>query len=118
MFRLTAVVLATTLCLPAAEVTKPDIRTIALVIPTGALVRIKTTSKQTIQGKLTNTTSEGVTLQVVEKDQITERTVPFADMKSIKQTNKPIGVGKTVLIALGMIYGIAFLIGLAFGYNN
>ena len=115
MFRLIAITLATTLCLPAAEVAKPDIRAIALEIPAGVPVRIKTTDKNTVQGKLTAVTSDGVTLQAVDKDQITERTVPFAQMKSIKQTNKPMSAVAAVLITLGVLYGIGLIIGLAIG---
>ena len=115
MFRLTAIVLSTILCLPAAEVTKPDIRTIAREIPTGVPVLIKTTSKQSIQGKLANITAEGVTLQVVEKGQINDRTVPFSDMKSIKQTNKPMGGAKSALITLAVLYAFGALLSLAIG---
>jgi len=115
MFRLIALALAAALCLPAAEPTKPDIRTAALAIPTGAPVRIKTTAQQTVQGKLTAITSDGVVLQVVEKDVIADRSVPFAEMKSIKQTNKPMSSGKVVLITLAVLYGIGLLIGLAVG---
>ena len=115
MFRLIAVTLAATLCLPAAEVAKPDIRAVALEIPSGVPVRIKTTDKKAIQGKLTAVTSDGVTLQVVEKDQVTERTVPFAEMKSIKQTNKQMSSGVVVLITLGVLYGLGIIVGLALG---
>lgn len=115
MFRQIAITLATVLCLPAAEVAKPDIRAIALEIPSGVPVRVKTTDKKTVQGKLTAVTSDGVTLQVIEKDQITERAVPFAEMKSIKQTNKPMSSGAVVLMTLAVIYGIGLIIGLAIG---
>ena len=118
MFRPIAITLATILCLPAAEVAKPDIRAIALEIPSGVPVRIKTTYKKTVQGKLTAVTSDGVTLQVVDKDQITERTVPFAQMKSIKQTNKPMSAGAVVLIALGVFYLIGIIVvGIGLGFS-
>ena len=115
MFRLTSIALAATLCLPAAELAKPDIRTVALEIPTGVSVRIKTIGKQTVQGKLVAITSEGVSLQMVEKDQIAERSMPFSDMKSIRQTNKPMSAGKVVLLAIGVTYGILVIIGIAIG---
>ncbi|HEY3442784.1 MAG TPA: hypothetical protein VGK29_18635 [Paludibaculum sp.] len=115
MFRLIAIILAATLCLPAAEVAKPDMRAVALEIPTGSPVRIKTLSKETVQGKLTAITTDGVTLQVLEKDQISERSVAFHDVKSIQQTNKPMSAGKVVLITLAVLYGIGALIGLAIG---
>ena len=115
MFRLIALVLSATLCLPGAEVAKPDIRSLALEIPTGAPVRVRTTGKQTIQGKLTAVSSEGVTLQILDKDQITDRTVPFAAMKSITQTNKPMSSGKVVLITLGVLYAFGALLSLAIG---
>lgn len=83
MIRLVAIILAATLCLPAAGTGQPGVRALALEIPSGALVRIKTTDKQTIRGKLTTLTAEGVTLQLLENDRITERTVPFNSMKSI-----------------------------------
>lgn len=115
MFRLIALVLAAALCLPAAEPAKPDIRAIALEIPTGSPVRIRTFGKTTVQGKLTAITTDGVTLQVLEKDRILERSVAFGDVKSIQQTNKPMSGGKVVLITLVVLYGIGALIGLAIG---
>jgi hypothetical protein len=115
MCRLIAITLAVTLCLPAEQAAKPDIRAVALEIPTGVPVRIRTVSKQTIHGKLTAVTPDGVTLQVLEEDRITERAVPFTGMKSIKQTNKPMSGGKVVLITLGVLYAIGALIGLAIG---
>ena len=110
-----AIFLAAAICLPAAESAKPNIRTAALAIPTGAPVRIKTTAKQTVQGKLTAVTSDGITLQVVDRDVIADRSVPFSEMESIKQTNKPMSSGKVVLITLAVLYGIGLLIGLAVG---
>ncbi|MBL0157796.1 MAG: hypothetical protein IPP47_11935 [Bryobacterales bacterium] len=115
MFRLIAIILAATLCLPAAENAKRDPRTDVLTIPSGAMVRIKTTGKQTIEGRLNASTPESVTLQVLTNDQITERTVAFADMKSIRQTNKPMSAGKQTMIALGMVWGILTLISVAIG---
>ncbi len=110
MFRPIAMVLAATLCLPTVEAAKPDPREAVLVIPAGASVRIKTIDKQTIEGRLGATTSESVTVQILAKDQIRERTVAFAEMKSIRQTNKPMSAGKAVLITLGVIYSIAYII--------
>lgn len=115
MSRLIAIFLTATFCLPAAEPAKSDVQTVALTIPTGVPVRIKTTAKQTIQGKLIGVESDSVILQIVERDRITERTVPFAQMKSIKQTNKPMSAGGVVLITLGVLYGIGLIIGLALG---
>lgn len=105
MFRLVAIVLATALSLPAEKIAEPDNRAIALVIPTGVMVRIKTTSKQSIEGRLNAITPESVTLQVLVNDQIAVRTVPFAEMRSIKQSNKPMPAGKQVLITLGVAIG-------------
>lgn len=115
MFRLTTFVIVTALCLPAAESAKRDPRTAVLAIPAGAMVRIKTTNKQTVEGRLNGSTPESVTLQVLTNDQITERTVAFADMKSIQQTNKPMSAGKQVIIALGVLWGILTLISVAIG---
>ncbi len=115
MFRLIAIVLASTLCLPSVEAAKPDPRTAALVIPAGATVRIKTIDKQTIEGRLGATTPESVTVQVLAQNQISERTVAFAEMKSIQQTNKPMAQGKEVLITLGFLYLILAGISMAFG---
>lgn len=111
MYRLIALVLTTMLCVPAADVAKPSIRAATLEIPTGAMVRIKTTGKQTIHGKLVNISEEAVTLQLIENDRITERSVPFANVKSIRQTDKPMSAGKGVVIVLGVFIGLAWLIG-------
>ncbi len=111
MFRFIAIVLAGALCLPAADVNKADIRAIALSIPAGALVRIKTTDRQTIRGKLTAISAEGVTLQLLENNRIVERTAPFSSMKSIQETNRPLTAGKAVLIFFGVMFGLAYLIG-------
>lgn len=111
MYRLIALVLATLLCVPAADAGEPDIRATALEIPAGALVRVKTTGKQTIHGKLIAISADAVILQLIENDRITERSVPFATMKSIKQTDKPMSAGKGVLIVMGVVFGLAWLIG-------
>jgi hypothetical protein len=110
MFRLIVTILAVMLCLPAAETAKPDARTAALAIPSGALVRIKTSSKQTFEGKLTGMTAEGVRLMVLDNDRIAEREVPFSEIKSIQERNKPMSAGKGILIALGVIYGLIMLV--------
>ncbi len=118
MFRPIALIVAATLCLPAAEAARPDIRAIALEIPTGAMVRIKTTDKQTVQGKLTAVSGEGVTLLLLENDRITERPVPFSSIKSIQQTGKPMSAGKGVLIFLGLFYGVVMIASLIYAAVN
>lgn len=113
MFRLSALLLVAALCLPAKQIPKRDVRAIALEIPAGASVRIKLEGKQPVQGRLAAISEEGLTVQVIVRDRIEARSVAFAEMRSIQQTNKPMGAGAAVLITFGVIYSLGVIFALA-----
>ena len=110
MFRLIAFTLAATLCLPAEAFAKSDLRASARRVSKGGVVRIQTLAQKTVQGRLAEVTSDGVTLAVIEnyrineKYQITERIVPFAEMKSIKEINRLVPSNPLVRIAEAIVY--------------
>ncbi|MBI5282904.1 MAG: hypothetical protein HY858_14560 [Candidatus Solibacter usitatus] len=106
--RLLAIVLSLTLCLPAAEL---DLRAKALQIPTGAPILLKTTARQTLRGRLNAVSDAGIAMQLVENNAIAERTVPFSEIKSLKQTGKPMHPGYVVLLTLGVLWLFGIIIG-------
>ncbi|MBI5086662.1 MAG: hypothetical protein HZB13_18960 [Acidobacteria bacterium] len=99
--RLLALVLSLTLCLPAAEL---DLRAKALQIPIGAPILLKTTASQTLRGHLKAVSDGGITMQLVQNNSISERTIPFAETKSLKQTNKRMHPGYVVLLTFGVLW--------------
>jgi hypothetical protein len=115
MFRLTAMVLAAALCLPAAQTAKPDPGSVAAAIPIGAMVRIKTLDKQTLEGRLTGFTGDGITVQTGEGPRLATRTVAFAEMRSIQHTNKPLSPLANKLIVIGVVWAVLAGLSAAFG---
>lgn len=115
MFRLTALVLAAALCLPAAQNAKPDPGSAAAAIPIGATVRIKTVDKQTLEGQLTGFTADGVTVQTGEGPRLATRAVAFAEMQSIQHTNRPLSPRANKLIVIGVVWALLAGLSAAFG---
>ncbi len=120
MFRVIAAFLATLLCLPASQPATERIRATVLEIPTGSPVRLKTKSGparkgRTWNGKLLSVTNDSISLQVLEAEQFIEREFPIEEIKSIHQTNKPLGVGGTVLATLGTLWLIGAILSIAMG---
>lgn len=115
MHRLTALVLATMLGAPAAEVDKPDFRTLALAIPSGVRVRVTTMDKKTIQGRITAITADGITLHVIKRSQVTWRNIPYERMKSIRQMSDSLTFLDVARVPLDCAYLVGAITWIALG---
>jgi hypothetical protein len=105
-----AVLLASIMSLAAAQST--DVRVTALALPNDAIVRIQTHQRATIRGKFLALTEDGITLRVAEKAQFAEHTILFRDIKSLRQTNVPMGGGEAALIGVLSFFGVCLVVGL------
>lgn len=114
--RALALLLVSMLTLTAAG--KPSPRAIAMELPDGALVRIKTLQKTTLEGRYLSRDDAGITIQSVRKnriDKLEQHVVAYSDIQSIQHTNKPWSTRKTTIASLLTIWGILTAISLAIG---
>lgn len=105
VYRLLAMLLATVCGLPAA-----DLRAKALDIPNGVKIEIRTKSREKISGLLRAVAEQGVTVEQTINQQISQRIIPFEEMKSLKYPRGGLHPGIVVVLTLGAIMYIPALI--------
>jgi hypothetical protein len=114
--RVLAVLLASMLALSAAD--KPSPLAIAMELPDGAMVRIKTIQKATLEGRYLSRDDAGITIQSIRKnrtDKLEQHVVAFSDIQSLQHTNKPWSTRKTTIVSLLSIWAILTAISAAIG---
>lgn len=87
----------------------------ALALPPDAPIALKTRNKATYRGRLLSVNDTHLTFRTLQNGAISDLTLPYADIHSLKRTDKPMSPAKAVLITLGVLYGIGLVIGLALG---
>ena len=114
-FRWWAILLVCLLVLTPVRATAQPAAAVQLAaIPTGAPVSVKLKSKEKLRGRLDGLTADTFEMQIATGNSITTRTIPIADLQSIKRTDQTHPV-RIVLTTLGVLYGIGAAIGLALG---
>ncbi|MCW5977524.1 MAG: hypothetical protein KIT09_05585 [Bryobacteraceae bacterium] len=119
--RILALTLAAAMLAPAQRA-KPSLREQALGIPAGALVEVTLARKERpnkIAGRMSETTPEGIWIEVVKDRKATAMEFAFSEVKSLKivrgadEDPPRKGTTLTVLAAAGLIIVFAFLEALA-----
>jgi hypothetical protein len=78
----------------------------ALALPPDAPISLKTRNKANYRGRLLAVNDTHLTFRTLQDGRISDLTLPYADIHSIKRTDKPMSPAKAVLITLGVLYGI------------
>lgn len=78
----------------------------ALALPPDSPVVVKTRAKAAYRGRLLAVTDSHITVRTLQSGAIADLTLPYADIHSIKRTDKPMSPAKVVLLTLGVLYGI------------
>lgn len=86
---------------PASD--KPTAQERVLKVPAGAIVVVSLRDKEKVKGRMGDVTGEAFTVQTAKGNAVQERTVSFADVKSIKTASTP---GHKVCLGLA-IAGVA-----------
>jgi hypothetical protein len=116
LHRALALLLVSALALPAAQKLSPA--AVAMELPDGALVRIKTIQKSTLEGRYLTRDNTSITIQSIRKnrtDKLEEHVVAYSDIQSIQHTNKPWSSRKTTIASLLIIWAILTGISVAVG---
>lgn len=82
----------------------------ALALPPDSPIAVKTRNKANYRGRLLAVTESHLTLRTLDNGAIADLTLPYADIHSLKRTDKPMSPAKAVLLTLGVLYGIGLLI--------
>ena len=105
--------------LPAELEQTSRIIEIALSLPPESAVALKTKSKESLKGRLGAVSDDALPIRVPSSlpngTTITSRTILFTEITSLKRTDKPMSPAKVVLVALGVLYAVGAVIGLAIG---
>lgn len=104
--RLLALLLTIEGILPAA-----DVRARALDIPNGARIEIRTHAREKLTGLLRAVAEEGVTLEQTSNQQISQRLIPFTEIRSLKYPRRGLHPGIVAILTVGVIYGFGALLG-------
>ena len=104
--RLLALLLACTGILPAA-----DVRAKALDIPNGARIEIRTQAREKLTGLLRGVAEEGITLEQTVNQQLTQRLIPFSEIRSLKYPRNGLHPAATVVLTIGALWGVGLLLG-------
>jgi hypothetical protein len=83
----------------------------ALNIPPQSMVQLKLKTKERLRGRLVQVNDEGLVMKIAQGQTIEDRTVAFADMKSMKAENTGSSKKKWI-IAVAVIAGIVVFIGI------
>ena len=83
----------------------------ALALPPDAPIAIRTRNKARYRGRLLAVHENQLTFRTLQNGVMTDLAVPYAEIHSLKRTDKPMGAGKVVLLTLGVLYGAGVLIG-------
>ncbi|MGJ5815068.1 hypothetical protein [Paludibaculum fermentans] len=103
--RLLALLLATVCGLSAA-----DLRAKALDIPNGAKVEVQMNSREKISGLLRAVSEQGITVELSAGQPVTQRTIAFEEMKSLKYPRNGLHPGVVVALTLAAIMYIPAII--------
>lgn len=103
--RLLALLLAGAGILPAA-----DVRSKALDIPYGARIELRTQAREKLTGLLRGVAEEGITLEQNVNQQLTQRVIPFSEIRSLKYPRDGAHPGIAVALSLGLILIIPSLL--------
>ncbi len=110
MFRpIICLLLCATLCYPA----EPPVAK-AAQLSSGTVVDVWLVSGERIRGRVQSVTPESLELMTASASAIDTRTIPFQDIKSIRQPSR---AGRNVLMGLGgvFLFGLALV---AAGFRN
>jgi len=84
----------------------PTLKEKLLEVDPGTMLLVKLSSNENLRGRLPSMTDDGFTLQIAKGDKLSERTVAFSDVKSLKVEGKH-GAARTV--GYGVLWGLAAL---------
>ncbi len=96
---------------------KPTIKEQALKIGVGTATEVRLKKKKKLQGRMGTISSEAFVLQVAEGNRITDRTISFDEVQSLKKagwsTTKKTAV--IVVVVFGILLGVGLIVGAATG---
>lgn len=95
--------------LHASQTAKPTLKEKVVLINSGSVIEVVLKNKEKIRGRMGPVTDTGFDVQYVVKDQTTTRTVPFDDVKKVKQQRDE-GMGLGTKIAIGVLAGMGVLL--------
>ena len=95
----------------------PTVKEKALSIPPGSLVQVQLMSKAKLRGQIGSITNGGLTLKVANGNSIEDKTVAFAEVKSINQVGKGHSPAFWILIGVGAILALGPIVA-GLGVNN
>ena len=113
MRNLIAVLLCSLLALPSAaqDVPKPTIQEQVVEIGQGVVVEVRLKKpKEKLRGRMGEVASGAFTLQIAKGSQLTDRTIAFGDVKSIKTVTKTTSTTTHVFATLGVIWLVSTII--------
>lgn len=83
----------------------------ALALPPDAPISIRTRTKAAYRGRLLSVTDTHLTFRSLQDGKLSDLTLPYADIHSLRRTDKPMSPAKVVLLTLGVLYGTGVLLG-------
>ncbi|MFN7939447.1 MAG: hypothetical protein U0R19_39335 [Bryobacteraceae bacterium] len=95
--------------LQANQTVKPTLKEQVVLINPGSVIEVVLKNKEKFSGRMGTVTDTGFEVQYVVKDQTTTRTVPFDQVKKVKEERKE-GMHLATKITLGVLAGMGVLL--------
>lgn len=97
----------------ASQTAKPTLKEQVVLINPGSVIEVVLKNKEKFRGRMGSVTDTGFDVQYVVKDQTTTRTLPFDQVKKVKEQREQ-GMHLATKIAVGVLvgFGVLALIGL------
>ncbi len=95
--------------LQASQSTKPNLKEQVVLMNSGSVIEVVLKNKEKLRGRIGTVTDTGFDVQYVVKDRATTRTVPFDEVKKVKQQHDE-GMGLGTKIAIGVLAGLGVVL--------
>jgi len=113
MYRILALVLIFAFVLQAANV-----RNKLLTTPTGSPVILYFKDGTEVQGKVLNTDTQGVRIQLNKNGEVEEKFYDYKQIRAVHTQEARMSPGRTILITLGVLWIVGALVSLVIGTNS
>ncbi|MBN9659485.1 MAG: hypothetical protein J0H49_14980 [Acidobacteria bacterium] len=104
LFRCVSLLLFFAMLLPGK-----DLRSMALQLPPGSPLRVRTQSQIIEKARLQSVTDEGISILVLDGGSLKEQTYRYSELRHLESRGRMTG-GRAILTTLGVVYGISLVL--------